>query len=44
MIPVIIGAAALAAGAAGYALGKSDTPKKVVVTLSPKKPKSRKIT
>ena len=31
MIPVIIGAAALAAGAAGYALGKSDTPKKVVV-------------
>ena len=30
MIPVIIGAAALAAGA-GYALGKSDTPKKIVV-------------
>lgn len=31
MIPVIIGAAALAAGAAGYALGKSDEPKKIVV-------------
>ena len=30
MIPVIIGAAALAAGA-GYALGKSDEPKKIVV-------------
>ena len=37
MIPVIIGAAALAAGAAGYALGKSDTPKKVVVNTVTKK-------
>ena len=36
MIPVIIGAA-LAAGAAGYALGKSDTPKKVVVNTVTKK-------
>ena len=37
MIPVIIGAAALAAGAAGYALGKSDTPKKIVVKPVTKK-------
>lgn len=32
MVPVIIGAAALAAGAGiGFALGKNDKPKKVVV-------------
>lgn len=37
MIPVIIGAAALAAGVTGYALGKSDTPKKVVVNTVTKK-------
>ena len=37
MIPIIIGAVALAAGATGYALGKSDTPKKVVVNTVIKK-------